>query len=738
MDTELPHMSSSGYICIDSKFYITKNQSNASALFVFSDKATSLKESINEWETDDQKTFIQNCEKALDELQVISMEIEKQGRTFALTLTPIAGTTLVISFVSTQHKNEKSVTEIAIEASNLGICEWNIITGHIQLSTLWKIHLGYTPDELTDDYSTFEQLLHPGDKDRISREIKLFFADNQRIFQSEFRLRHKNGNYLWFLSNAICIRNEQNQPERMISASRDISQEKKSDRELDMFKQAVMYSPFPCIITDHEGYITFFNTSFSKKTGWDADEIIGKKPNILKSGLHSPEFYSKIWQTITNGNIWQGELKNKRKNGRHFIEQATIIPLRNKQGIITHFVKIAEDITAFRKLETDLRNVRKTTETSNLYKSNFLSLMSHKIRTPINGIIGFSDLLQHAETDDQQKQRYLNIIQQNSFILMHLIDNMMDAARLDNDQLKIKKESCALSDILSELQQDVARLMEQRGKERVELRFTIPMEPHHNIIFTDPLRLKQVLYILFENALKQTDLGHIEIGYQLFSDRKLQFYVQDTGVGMSEEMQDSIISQIEDPKYKAGSTKNGIGLGLILCRGLVHLLGGQMGIKSKKGEGSIFYFTIPYDKIKIQSKQSIIQKAKKIHFDFSDYTILVAEDVAYNFEYLKNIFAETGAKLIWARDGIDVLNIFNSQKIDLILMDIQLPEINGYEATMQIRKTNKDIPIIAQTAYTQFEDHENCLETGCNAILIKPFKVQDVLLLASKYLKSKS
>lgn len=234
--------------------------------------------------------------------------------------------------------------------------------------------------------------------------------------------------------------------------------------------------------------------------------------------------------------------------------------------------------------------------------------------------------------------------------------------------------------------------------------------------------------------MKQTEQGFIEVGYQVYSERKLQFYVQDTGVGFKEEQLSVLTHQFRSNERNISQMKGGMGLGLAICRGLVLLLGGQIGMKSKKGKGSIFYFTIPYDKIKVQSRKTIIRKTKESKYDFSKYTILIAEDVSYNFEYLKNIFASTGAKLLWAKDGIDVLNIFNNEKPDLILMDIQLPEISGFEATRQIRKKDTKIPIIAQTGFTMEEDREKCLASGCNDVLIKPLKIEDVLKVVSQYL----
>jgi two-component system sensor histidine kinase/response regulator len=275
--------------------------------------------------------------------------------------------------------------------------------------------------------------------------------------------------------------------------------------------------------------------------------------------------------------------------------------------------------------------------------------------------------------------------------------------------------------------------LKRKQNKNLKLVFQLPEEAHHDVIFTDPYRLKQILNNLFLNALKYTETGQIEIGYNIISDNKLRFFVSDTGAGIPPERIKDIFKRF-NYSDDTGTPGGDSGLGLSICKDLALLLGGDINVKSIAGEGSVFFLTLPYDKIKIPMVRSAVKAPTQGKYDFSNFTIMVAEDTPYNYEYLNSILQKTGANIIWAKDGIDVLTIFNTTKIDLILMDIQLPEISGYEATSQIRLKDHNIPIIAQTAYAMAEDKQKCYDSGCNEVLIKPIRMDDVLTTVAKYL----
>jgi signal transduction histidine kinase/CheY-like chemotaxis protein len=434
-----------------------------------------------------------------------------------------------------------------------------------------------------------------------------------------------------------------------------------------------------------------------------------------------------------SGNEWRGEFKNRNKKGNHYWELASISSLKNEQGEITHYLKISEEISSIKKMEDDLRKSNKRAILENQTRNSFIANMSHEIRTPINGIIGFSELLKSGNLTEDQQLRYVDIIEESSRDLLVLIDDMIDISKIEANELKLKKDAYSLKTLLQDLSEEFRQMKIQKKKGQLEIRFRSPQLKHHDFIFTDQKRLKQILTNLFDNSLKFTDSGYIEVGYQLLSTNKLQFYVEDSGQGIPKNQLKNIFSRTTSHAHSIKDKAGGAGLGLAICQGLVKLMEGDINVKSIPNKGSIFYFTVPYDKISSPPKES--KKNLFTDYDFKDFTILIAEDVDYNFEYLKEILRETNAKILWAKDGIDALNLYSKNKVDLILMDIQLPEIDGYEATRTIRESNEDIPIIAQTAYAMSDDHQKCFSAGCNEVLTKPIKMKVMLETLARYLK---
>ncbi len=400
---------------------------------------------------------------------------------------------------------------------------------------------------------------------------------------------------------------------------------------------------------------------------------------------------------------------------------------------------ITQDIGERKAYERNLEEAKEKAEESDRLKSAFLANMSHEIRTPMNAILGFSELLRSEDITKEVRDEYTKIIHNKGNELMFIINDIIDISKIEAGDIKIIKSDLEVNDFLKPLYQHYNKEKSLMSKDHIQLRLNIP-EMANPVIHTDPARLKQIINNLINNALKFTQEGFVEIGYTL-RDPDVEFFVRDTGIGVTAEKQHIIFDRFRQVDESLNSQFGGTGLGLAISKNLVELLGGEMRIKSEEHQGSTFYFTLPMlennasDK---PGKKVQVSSAKKIEkiMDLTGRKILIAEDDSANYLFIESFLKQTNADILWARDGKEALDIFNADpSLDMILMDLKMPDINGIEATRTIRKTNQDIPVIALTAYAFADDKENSIKAGCNAYLSKPVKIEQLSEILSTYLK---
>ncbi len=393
------------------------------------------------------------------------------------------------------------------------------------------------------------------------------------------------------------------------------------------------------------------------------------------------------------------------------------------------------------RLETAVQHAKIRAEEADILKSNFLANMSHEIRTPMNGILGFAQLLKNEESPDK-RERYIDIIYHNGMMLVNLIDDIIDLSKIDAGQLTVNPADCNLDNLMFEVYTFFNEIKFKQEKEHINIRLLNLNDDESNVLYTDSQRLRQVLVNLIGNALKFTERGSVEFGYIINEEKSnIEFFVRDTGIGIPKDKQDIIFDRFR--QVQEGSTRKygGTGIGLYITKHIVELLGGNIWFESEMGEGTSFHFTLPYHETRSVNDGSVIFRAKNPEYNWEGKTLLIAEDIETNFKYLATILADTRAKIVWARNGQEAIDAFrNGTGVDLILMDIQMPVIDGYEATIRIRELNPEIPIIAQTAYALPHDNLKCFEVGCNDYISKPInsfllkqKINDLL---NVYVKS--
>jgi signal transduction histidine kinase len=387
----------------------------------------------------------------------------------------------------------------------------------------------------------------------------------------------------------------------------------------------------------------------------------------------------------------------------------------------------------------DLIKAKEKAEESDRLKSSFLANLSHEIRTPMNAIMGFSQLLAYQDIPESEKKDFIGLILINSQHLLNLINEIIDISRIEAGEMIVEKNECNVTRILQNL---VNQYEEQKvliGKSNLSIKLNIKDKTSDVIINSDEHKIRQIIINLIENALKFTDEGSIELGCYTEIVKKQPFAmisVKDTGIGIGEDAKDFIFERFRKVEnYSNDKLYRGAGLGLTISKKLIEILGGKIWVESQLGKGSAFYFSVPLTQ-SVVIKETVLNK-EQLQSDFSHWDgrqVLVAEDELMNFRYIEKILSKTNINLIWAKNGKETCEMFEeNSSIDLILMDIRMPIMDGYEATKRIKQINKKIPIIAQTAYALDYEREEILKAGCDAYISKPYSDKELLSLMDKY-----
>ena len=485
------------------------------------------------------------------------------------------------------------------------------------------------------------------------------------------------------------------------------------------------------MITDPEGNIEYVNPAFTLVTGYSTEEATGQNPRILKSGLMPPSVYEELWKTILSGNVWYGELQNKKKNGELYWDQAVISAIRNKKNVITNFVAVKVDITEQKKMFAELIAAKQKAEESDRLKSAFLANISHEIRTPMNGILGFAQLLKEPHLTGEEQTDYIDLIQQSGVRMLNLINNLINVSRIEAGEIMLQVSETPVNELLRDL---YAFFKPEIDKKGLRLQYTTGLPDSESVIETDSGKLIQILTNLIQNALKFTSSGEIDFGYNRI-DGTLEFYVIDSGIGIAPEMKAKIFHRFHQVDNTLTRNQEGSGLGLNISKAYVELLGGTIRVESREGQGSEFYFTLPYRHIfaqNIRIPSPVIQKPVIIA---PAITVLIAEDDAVSSLLLKKNLAGENINTIFAVNGVEAIEMVRQyHEIDIVLMDIKMPLMNGYEATRLIKELRPDLPVIIQTAFTSKEERENAKKAGCDGYITKPINKIELHKLMLKLL----
>jgi signal transduction histidine kinase len=441
-------------------------------------------------------------------------------------------------------------------------------------------------------------------------------------------------------------------------------------------------------------------------------------PDLLLNLIHNEDQskFNCVINQAFNGETYNGSFKLSGAPQKWIRLKVKRIDNWNNNEKDDRIVGVIDDITLQKQTKQELIEAKEKAEESDQLKSAFLANISHEIRTPLNGIVGFTQLLSQDVVEKSKKQKYYDLIELSTNQLLHIIEDLLEISKLDSGQFELHPEKCSLNQLIDDLQSLFEKEKKQRNKEHIDIKTQKGLSDERSIVRIDKQRLHQVLFNLINNGMKFTDEGYLSFGYEKNANNTLTFYVQDTGIGIQKSKHEVIFDRFRQEDVSFTRKYGGTGLGLSICKSVVEYMGGKIWLESDTGQGTIFYFTIPY----VPEKQDLSNPQHA-----SDFIpkILVVDDIRLSFELIQAILKEEKHELLYASDGEEALDLVKAgKKIDLILMDLQMPGIDGYEATQKILAVNPAMKIVAYSAHALDKDRERAKEVGCIEYIVKPIE----------------
>ncbi|MCF8335442.1 MAG: PAS domain S-box protein [Bacteroidales bacterium] len=603
---------------------------------------------------------------------------------------------------------------------------------------------GYALEELNKPDFDFIQMVAPKSRAMIEDRLERLRKGEKLENRYEFTAISKEGRTLEVEASVNYIPHKENTATQGII--RNITKRKHAEEKLikarnqaeetaNKFYALIEQSSEMLFLHDINGQIIEVNRAGEDNTGYSRKELYTMNIMDVDPDATDRDDLHKYWKSLSvNDSPVTFETRHQRKDGTIYPAEVVVskIVLENKKYILA----LARDITERKRAEEQLIKAKEQAEESDRLKTAFLANMSHEIRTPMNGIMGFSQMLQKKDFPRDKQKEFIDIIYSSSNQLLKIINDIVDVSKIEANQLQLEFQEGCLNDIMQELYTIYLNELKSRGKKHIELKVNKGLDNERSCIQIDPGRFRQIMDNLLINAIKFTREGTIEFGYLLQPNNTLLFYVRDTGVGIPFAQQEHIFKGFRQADDSTGKTHEGTGLGLTISKKMVELMGGAMWVDSKKGEGSVFYFTLPYKTGRVKENKET-NKKEEVEDEGEGKTILIIEDDPVSVEYMKELLEPQGFALILCKTGEEGYEAFlNNPGIDLILVDIKLPDIDGLDVTRKIRASthNNDVPVIAQTAYALSGDAQKSIDAGCDDYISKPIDTKELLGKISQFL----
>lgn len=662
--------------------------------------------------------------------------------------------------------SERKQTELALaESRNL----LQTVIDAAPMRIFWKDqnlrYLGCNPVFARDaGVASPEQVIGKDDYQLAwKNQAELYRADDLAVMQSGMaKLDYEepqttpDGKIIWLRTSKIPLKNQHNESLGVLGIYEDFTARKQTEDLLRQLSLAVEQSPESIAIVNLRGEIEYVNETYVRNTGYSREELIGQNSRILQSGQTPRATFIELWSTITQGQTWRGEFYNRRKNGSEFVESAIITPLRQPDGQITHYVAVKKDITEKQQLLSELgqhryhleelvesrtlelRAARAQADFANQAKSIFLANMSHEIRTPMNAIIGLTYLLRQNTLTPLQSDR-LDKIDASAKHLLTIISDILDLSKIESGHLQLEQTDFVLEAVLDHIMSLIADQAKAKG-----LTLEVEVEDMPKVLRGDPTRLRQAILNYLGNAIKFTEHGSIKLRAKLQETNGnsvlIRFEIEDTGIGIAPEKLSLLFEDFTQADVSTTRKYGGTGLGLAITRRLAHLMGGEAGVESTPGKGSTFWFSVRMQvgrgEITVSNSAAVQDAREQLRLRYSGMRILLAEDNAINREIALELLGGVGLIVDSAENGRVVLEKIQAQPYDLVLMDVQMPELDGLETTRAIRSQLglMQLPILAVTANVFAEDKLACLAAGMNDFIAKPMVPETLFTMLLRWL----
>ncbi len=626
---------------------------------------------------------------------------------------------------------------LALEVAGLGMWDWLPQSGELRTNDIFFTMLGYAPDAFPRKGQLWRELMHPEDFAAVSEAVRSFLDRDDGRCSVEYRLRAADGQWRWIQAlGRVLARDRAGRAVRFMGVHIDITRSKEAEAELTEHYQRLttFMETLPDAAFLKDGAGRWLLTNAVARKLFHVEQLPWQGRTDAEIGQTSPALEPVLASCVASDErAWQKQamlIEDESAldhTGQLRLFEVRKMPLFFPNGRRKALVVIGRDVTERRKMEQQLIEARQAAEAASQAKSNFLANMSHEIRTPMNAVIGMARLALETPLTSVQRN-YIQTISTSAELLLGILNDILDFSKIEAGKMELEQIDFSLRSILDGLRSLLAFKAAEQGLDLlIEADSEVP-----DSLRGDPLRLSQILINLGNNAVKFTQQGSVCIRVELVDLSRhravLHFSVSDTGIGMTQEEQQQLFQLFSQADNSITRRYGGTGLGLAICKKLVELLGGAIGVESVYGQGSVFSFTVPLalgEAAVAQKQQPAADTAEQLR----GAQILLAEDNEINQELTVALLRRKGVEVTVANNGAEALELLRHAKFDCVLMDIQMPVMDGYTACREIRRQpqHKNLPVIALTANVMTGDQEKSREAGMNGHVGKPFKEEELL-----------